>query len=68
MKVIIYALLGLIGGFIGGIILSEIIAITAHLIFDDLYWLRGLKYTPFILAIGGAVIVPIWFESRKQTN
>jgi hypothetical protein len=51
MKKTLWFVVALIGGLIGGLVLSEIIAISAvTLLRGDLSWLRGIKYLPLVTA------------------
>ncbi|GIP46750.1 hypothetical protein D3C76_571430 [compost metagenome] len=51
MKKALWFIAALIGGLIGGLVLSEIIAISAVTWFrGDLSWLRGIKYLPLVTA------------------
>lgn len=59
MKKALWFIAALIGGLIGGLVLSEIIAISAVTLFrGDLSWLRGIKYLPLVTAAlaGGFVL------------
>jgi multisubunit Na+/H+ antiporter MnhE subunit len=64
----LFAIAGLIVGFIGGIIVSEVIAITAYLTLGQSAWLKGLKYLPWILSILCAVAAYIWVPAKKQSR
>jgi predicted lipid-binding transport protein (Tim44 family) len=48
-------LFGLIGGVVGGLMLSEIIGIVGYLMFDSAV---GIKFLPIYLAILFAVVAP----------
>lgn len=65
MKVLGMALLGLIGGFIGGIMLTEIVAVTAVLIFGQQPWLRFLKYSPIWIGVLCAVAVVVYYNRSR---
>jgi len=46
-------LFAILGGFVGGFVLSEVIGIVGLLLFDRAI---GFRYLPFILAAAGAVL------------
>ncbi|QSB49039.1 DUF5957 family protein [Parageobacillus toebii] len=64
-KIFLAIIIAVVAGFIGGIVLSEIIAITAHFLFDRPIWIRWVKYLPIYLAVLSAVVtfIALW---RKQ--
>lgn len=53
MRTVVAALLGLIGGVIAGVAISEIIGIVGYLVFDSAV---GIKFLPIYLAILFAVV------------
>jgi|SRR5215216_1632287 len=53
MRTMVAALLGLIGGVIAGVVISEIIGIVGYLVFDSAV---GIKFLPIYLAILFAVV------------
>ncbi|MEF3307254.1 DUF5957 family protein [Paenibacillus sp. GYB003] len=53
MKTLLVVLFGLIGGYVFGIVLSEIVGIVSFLLFDRPV---GIKYFPFVLAALCAVV------------
>jgi high-affinity Fe2+/Pb2+ permease len=53
MRTVVAALLGLIGGAIAGVAISEIIGIVGYLVFDSAV---GIKFLPIHLAILFAVV------------
>jgi hypothetical protein len=53
MRTVVAALLGLIGGVIAGVAVSEIIGIVGYLVFDSAV---GIKFLPSHLAILFAVV------------
>ena len=53
IRTMVAALLGLIGGVIAGVALSEIIGIVGYLVFDSAV---GIKFLPIYLAILFAVV------------
>ena len=56
MRAIAAALLGLIGGVVAGLMLSEIIGIVGYLAFDSAV---GIKFLPIYLTILFAVVAPV---------
>lgn len=65
-KIFLAMIIAFITGFIGGIILSEIIAIAAHFLFDRPVWLKWMKYMPVYLAVLGAVVT--FIALRRKSN
>lgn len=58
MKKALWLIAALAGGLIGGLVLSELIAITAVTLFrGDLSWLRGIKYLPLVTAALAGILV-----------
>jgi ABC-type lipoprotein release transport system permease subunit len=53
MRTVVAALLGLIGGVIAGVAISEIIGIVGYLVFDSAV---GIKFLPIHLSILFAVV------------
>jgi hypothetical protein len=56
MRTVVMIVIGLIGGFLGGLILSELIGIVGVLLFDRAI---GIRFLPLYLAVVGAVAAPI---------
>jgi hypothetical protein len=56
MRALAAALLGLIGGVVAGVVISEIIGIVGFLVFDSAV---GIKYLPIYLAILFAALAPV---------
>lgn len=63
MRILATILIALVAGFIGGIILSEIIAIIGYVGFDRLV---GIKFLPFYTAIASAIIAPFVTTALKR--
>jgi Family of unknown function (DUF5957) len=66
MKTAITALIGLVAGFLAGIVLSEIIGIVGFLMFGQAI---GIKYLPIYLAVAFAIIAPAvraWIRHRTK--
>lgn len=47
---------GLIGGIIAGLLLSELVGVVGFLLFDDP---AGVRFLPVVLGILGAVVLPV---------
>lgn len=58
MRAFVVALLGLIGGFAGGIVLAELVGIVGLALFDDVSELALIKFLPFVLAVACGVAAP----------
>ncbi len=56
MRTVTVVLLALLGGFVGGIVLSEIIGLVGVLLFDRPV---GIRFLPLYLAGLSAIVVPV---------
>jgi hypothetical protein len=56
MRIVIALVVGLVGGFLLGLVLSQVIAILGLLLVNQPL---GIKFLPIYLALAGAVIAPI---------
>jgi Family of unknown function (DUF5957) len=66
MKTAITAVIGLVAGFLAGILLSDIIGIVGFLMFGRAI---GIKYLPIYLAVSFAVVAPAaraWIRRRTK--
>ena len=61
----IWSIAALIGGFVLGIIVSELLAIAGLALIGPTSWLGGLRYVPFIFAALSAASIWIWLPARK---
>ena len=64
MRMVTVAALAVIGGFLGGIVLSEIIGVTGFLLFDRAV---GIRFLPIYLAVvcaGAALIADVLVRRR----
>ena len=64
MRMVTVAALGLMGGFLGGIVLSEIIGVTGFLLFDRAV---GIRFLPIYLAVvcaGAALVADVLVRRR----
>jgi len=57
MRTVVVTVLGLIGGFLVGIVVSEIIGIIGFLLFDSIVGFRFLPVISAVVAAAAAVIV-----------
>ena len=55
MRIVIAILLGLVGGFFAGIVISQVIGIIGMLVFQQAI---GIKFLPIYTALAGAIIAP----------
>ncbi|MEC0258055.1 DUF5957 family protein [Paenibacillus lautus] len=61
MKGLAVLVMALIGGFAGGVILNEVIAVISHVLYGgDEDGLKGIKYLPVITSVWCAAILMIW--------
>lgn len=67
MRTMVVSIAGLIGGLLIGFVLSEIIGISAFLLFGGVEFLAPIKFLPLVLAIVGAVAAPI-ADSRRTVG
>lgn len=67
MRTTVVSIMGLIGGLLIGFVLSEIIGISALLLFGGVEFLAPIKFLPLVLAIVGAVVAPI-ADSRRTVG
>lgn len=60
-----WLLIGLVGGFIAGLLLSNIVGIIGFVLFDEPI---GIKFLPFYLSFISTILVPVWMYKRKGSN
>lgn len=60
-----WVLFGAVGGFVTGLLLSNIVGIISVILFD---FSMGIKFLPFYLAILSSILVPIWMNKRKSSK
>jgi hypothetical protein len=63
MRIVVAIVLGIFGGFLTGIVLSQVIGIVGFLLFD---WVVGVKYLSIYTAILGAIVAPILATRMQQ--
>jgi hypothetical protein len=56
-------LVALVAGFIGGVVLTEIIAVIGYVGFGRLI---GIKFLPIYLAVASAIIAPLAATAMRQ--
>lgn len=59
-------IIGLIGGFVAGIVITEIIALINVLVLDTMFNLSFLKYFPIVTGVGCALIAPSLDQYLRQ--
>ena len=59
MRTLVVIVLGMVAGFLGGIVLNELFAMLGLLVVDDVGQLRGLRWLPGVLAVAGAIVGPV---------
>jgi uncharacterized membrane protein YeaQ/YmgE (transglycosylase-associated protein family) len=64
MRMLVVVAVGLIGGIIAGMLLSELIGVVGFLLFDDPV---GVRFLPVILGIVGAVALPVLDTWARRT-
>ncbi|ASU85886.1 hypothetical protein CDO52_26550 [Nocardiopsis gilva YIM 90087] len=62
------ALLGLVGGFVLGIVVSEAIAISALMMFGGIEELRVLRFLPGVLAFVGFIGAPLLVMRTRKAD
>jgi hypothetical protein len=66
MRAVGVTILGIIGGFVAGLVLSDLIGIVGMLVFGTA---AGLKFLPVYLALAGAVAAPLLHRRyRRRTR
>lgn len=60
-----WILCGAIGGFVLGILLTNLVGIISFVMFGVP---MGIKFFPFYLALISSLIVPLWMNKRKDSN
>ncbi|MQA14834.1 MAG: hypothetical protein GEV09_11865 [Pseudonocardiaceae bacterium] len=68
MRVFVVAVLGLVGGFVGGIVLAELVGIAGLALFGGVAELSFVRFLPFVLAAGGAVAAPAIDARARRTS
>jgi len=68
MRSLLIVLLGLVGGFVGGIVISEALALSALALFGGHPVLSVLRFLPFVLAIIGAAFAYSTAQKRSKRS
>ena len=63
MRMLIAVLLGLAGGFLAGIVISQLVGIVGVLVFHQAI---GIKFLPIYTAIVGAIAAPLLAKWTEQ--
>ena len=63
MRMLIAVLLGLAGGFLAGIVISQLVGIVGVLVFHQAI---GIKFLPIYTAIVGAIAAPLLAKWAEQ--
>ncbi|NNU84896.1 hypothetical protein ETC05_14045 [Geobacillus sp. BMUD] len=65
-KLLLVLFTAVFAGFLGGLVLSEIIAVAARLLLGPSPWLKWLKYMPIYLAFFVAVATSIALHRKSN--
>ncbi|MBB6174788.1 hypothetical protein HNR23_004848 [Nocardiopsis mwathae] len=68
LRVLGAALLGAVGGFVLGIVVSEAIAISAFMIAGGAEWMRVFRFIPGALALVGLVGAPLLVLRTRRAD
>lgn len=66
MRTLTLVVLGMVAGFLGGILLAELVGVVGLLLLGGVAQLRFLRYLPFVLALAGAVVGPVVDARRPR--
>lgn len=66
MKAIGIVLLALVGGFIFGLVLTEIVSIVGMMLTDGTMWLSWLRFTPIYLGVLSAIVAFIVMKRKAK--
>lgn len=67
MRTGITSIVGLVGGVLIGFVLSQIIGISAFLLFGGIEFLAPIKFLPLVLGVVGAIAAPV-ADSRRRVQ
>jgi Family of unknown function (DUF5957) len=65
MRTVVLAALGAVGGFLAGLVLSEVVGVIGYVASGDAV---GIKYLSLFLAVAGAIIVPVIAARRRRSR
>jgi hypothetical protein len=65
MRAVVVAVVALIGGFLAGIVLSEVIGVVGLLVFEDVVGIKFLPVVTPLVAAAAAVVVSLRAQRRS---
>jgi hypothetical protein len=65
MRAVVVAVVALIGGFMAGIVLSEVIGVVGLLVFEDVVGIKFLPVVTALVAAAAAVVVNLRAQRRS---
>ena len=65
MRAVVVAVVALIGGFLAGIVLSEVIGVVGLLVFEDVVGIKFLPVVTALVAAAAAVVVKLRAQRRS---
>jgi O-antigen ligase len=65
MRAVVVAVVALIGGFLAGIVLSEVIGVVGLLVFEDVVGIKFLPVVTALVAAAAAVVVSLRAQRRS---
>jgi hypothetical protein len=65
MRAVVVAVVALIGGFLAGIVLSEVIGVVGLLVFEDVVGIKFLPVVTALVAAAAAVVVNLRAQRRS---
>ena len=65
MRAVVVAVVALIGGFLAGIVLSEVIGVVGLLVFEDVVGIKFLPVVTALVAAAAAVVVNLRSQRRS---
>lgn len=68
MRTLIVVVLGIVAGFLAGIVLNEVLAMIGLIFVDDIGQLRVLRLLPAVLAVVGGVAGPMLDARRPHSR
>ena len=65
MRAVVVAVVALIGGFLAGIVLSEVIGVVGLLVFEDVVGIKFLPVVTALVAAAAAVVMNLRAQRRS---
>ena len=65
MRAVVVAVVALVGGFLAGIVLSEVIGVVGLLVFEDVVGIKFLPVVTALVAAAAAVVVSLRAQRRS---